>query len=103
MRDDIVRILQDSDKALTIYELQDRLKIDTIEDTRVFSEELRKLVDDVIVYHSNKDKYMMLEKSHLRKGIMRANKRGFGFVEVDGLKDDIYVAQDNMNGAIHDD
>ena len=45
----------------------------------------------------------MLEKSHLRKGTMRVNKKGFGFVEIDNMEDDVYVAQDNMNGAIHDD
>ena len=103
MREDIIRVLKNSDKALTIYELQDKLAIDTVEETTIFSEELRKLVDDVVVYHSNKDKYMMLENSHLRKGVMRANKKGFGFVEVENLHDDVYVAQDNMNGAIHDD
>ena len=103
MREDIIRVLKSSDKALTIYELQDKLAIDTVEETTIFSEELRKLVDDVVVYHSNKDKYMMLENSHLRKGVMRANKKGFGFVEVEDLHDDVYVAQDNMNGAIHDD
>lgn len=103
MREDIIRVLKNSDKALTIYELQDKLAVDTVEETRIFSEELRKLVDDVVVYHSNKDKYMILEKSHLRKGIMRANKKGFGFVEIENLEDDVYVAQENMNGAIHDD
>lgn len=103
MREDIIRILKNSDRALGIYELEDMLAIDTVEETRIFSEELRKLVDDVIVYHSNKDKYMMLEKSHLRKGVMRANKKGFGFVEIENLEDDVYVAQENMNGAIHDD
>ena len=103
MREDIVRVLKNSDKALSIYELQDKLAIDTVEETKIFSEELRKLVDEVVVYQSNKDKYMMLEKSHLRKGMMRANKKGFGFVEIENLEDDVYVAQENMNGAIHDD
>ena len=103
MRENIIKILTNSDKALTIYEIQDKLAIDTVEETKVFSEELRKLVDEVIVYHSNKDKYMMLDNSHLRKGVMRANKKGFGFVEVENLHDDVYIAQDNMNGAIHDD
>ena len=103
MRENIINVLKNSDKALDIYELQDRLNIDTVEETKEFSEELKKLEDEVIVYHSNKDKYMMLENSHLRKGVMRANKKGFGFVEVEGLDDDIYVSQDNMNGAIHDD
>lgn len=103
MRDDILNILKNSDKALDIYELHDMLHINTVEGAKELSDELRKLTDEVVVYHSNKDKYMMLEKSHLRKGVMRTNKKGFGFVEVENMDDDIYVAQDNMNGAIHDD
>ena len=103
MRDDILNILKNSDKALDIYDLHDMLHINTVEEAKKLSDELRKLTDEVVVYHSNKDKYMMLEKSHLRKGVMRTNKKGFGFVEVDNMDDDIYVAQDNMNGAIHDD
>ena len=103
MREEIIKVLTNSDRALNIYELEDKLAINTVEETKIFTEELRRLVDDVVVYHSNKDKYMMLDKSHLRKGIMRANKKGFGFVEVDNLDDDIYVASENMNGAIHDD
>ena len=34
---------------------------------------------------------------------MRVNKKGFGFVEVENMDDDIFVSSDNMNGAIHDD
>ena len=41
MREDIIRVLKNSDKALTIYELQDKLAIDTVEETKIFSEELR--------------------------------------------------------------
>ena len=103
MRDDILNILKNSDKALDLYELHDMLHINTVEGAKELTDELRKLTDEVVVSHSNKDKYMMLEKSHLRKGVMRTNKKGFGFVEVDNMDDDIYVAQENMNGAIHDD
>ena len=103
MRDSIINVLKNSDRALDIYELKDKLNLNTADEYKELSDELRKLEDEVIVYHSNKDKYMMLENSHLRKGIMRANKKGFGFVEVDGLTDDVYVSADNMNGAIHDD
>ena len=103
MRDNLLNIMRNSDKALDIYELQSLLGINNVEDIKLMSEELRKMEDDAIIYHSNKDKYMLLENSHLRKGIMRANKKGFGFVEVDNMDDDIYIAQDDMNGAIHDD
>ena len=103
MRDDIINILKNSKRAIDIYEIQDLLDIKSVEDTTKLSEELRKLEDDVIIYRSNKNKYMMLENSHLRKGVLRVNKKGFGFVEVDGLEDDVYVSSDNMNGAINDD
>lgn len=103
MRDNIINILKNADKALDIFELQDMLGITTVEDTKLLGDELRKLEDEVIIYHSNKDKYMLLEKSHLRKGVMRANKKGFGFVEIENMEDDVYISQDNMNGAIHDD
>ena len=103
MRDDIINILSNCDKAIDIYEIQHLLGIESIDDIKLLGDELRKLEDEAIVYHSNKDKYMLLEKSHLKKGVMRANKKGFGFVEVDNLEDDIYIASDNMNGAIHDD
>ena len=103
MRDNIINVLKNCDKAVDIYELQDLLDIHSADDTKLLLEELKKLEDEVVIYCSHKNKYMMLEDSHLRKGIMRVNKKGFGFVEVDDLEDDIYIAADNMNGAIHDD
>ena len=103
MREDILNILKNSDKALNAYELQNLLEIEDVDKLKEMNEELRKLEEEVIIYHSNKDKYMMLENSHLRKGVMRVNKKGFGFVETDDLSDDIYINEDNMNGAIHDD
>ncbi len=103
MRDDIINVLKNSSKALDIYELKDELDISSVDDMKQLGDELRQLEDEVIIYHSNKDKYMMLEDSHLKKGIMRVNKKGFGFVEVENMDDDIYISQDHMNGAIHDD
>ena len=103
MRDNIINVLKNTDKAVSIDELQNLLEIKEVGEATELSEELRKLEDEAIIYHTNKDKYMMIENSHLRKGIMRANKKGFGFVEIDNMEDDIYISQDNMNGAIHDD
>ena len=103
MRDDVLNVLQNSNGALDIYDLQDALQITDVEKTKELMDVLHELTEDCTIYHSNKDKYMLLEKSHLRKGVMRANNKGFGFVEVNGLEDDIYVSSDDMNGAIHDD
>ena len=103
MRDDIINILQNSSKALDIYELQDKLDIKDPNAVRELLDTLEELENEVVVYHTNGDKYMLVKDSHLRKGVMRVNKRGFGFVEVENMDDDIFIAQENMNGAIHDD
>lgn len=103
IKDKILEILQNSNKALTIFEISDLLELNTADDIRALSIALNELEKDTIIYHSNKDKYMLLENSHLKKGIMRANKKGFGFVDVPDMVEDIYIASENMNGAIHDD
>ena len=103
MKDDIINILKNSDKALTIYELQEKLDLHDVDEIKKLSDELRVLEEEVVTYCSNKGRYMMLEDSHLRKGTLRANKKGFGFVEIENMEDDVYIAPENMNGAIHDD
>ena len=103
MKEKIIKILKKSDKALSIYELKDLLGISSIQDIKELNETLTVLENDFVVYHTNKNKYMLLEDSHLLKGIMRVNKKGFGFVEVDNREEDIYVSENNLNGAIHGD
>ena len=103
MKEKIIKILKKSDKALSIYELKDLLGISSIQDIKELNEILTVLENDFVVYHTNKNKYMLLEDSHLLKGIMRINKKGFGFVEVDNREEDIYVSENNLNGAIHGD
>ena len=103
MNEKVVEILKNSKKALNIYELQDSLKINSVEDIK----KLQKILDDLekklVIYHSNKDRYMLLENSHLKRGIMRANKKGFGFVDIDDSETDVYISENNMNGALHGD
>ena len=103
MKDDIINILKNSDKAMTIYELQDSLNLKKVEEIKELGNILRELEEEIVIYHTNKDRYMMLVDSQLKKGVMRANKRGFGFVEIEDSEEDIYVSQDDMNGALHDD
>ena len=103
MKDKIVGILKDSDKALTIYDLEDKLHLLDVDELQELQTCLSELEKDAVIYHSNKDKYMMLEDSHLKRGIMRANKKGFGFVDIDDSDVDVYISEDHMNGALHDD
>ena len=103
MKDRILGVLKNKEKPLTIYELEDDLGISNSEEILCLEENLNSLEKDAVIYHSNKDKYMLLEDSHLKRGIMRANKKGFGFVDIDDNDADVYISQENMNGSIHDD
>ena len=103
MKEKIMEVLNQDRKAYTVYELEDLLGLTTASKMTELLETLRELVDDVEVYHTNKDKYMLLSDSHLRKGRMLVNKRGFGFVSTGPDDEDIYVSSENMNGAIHQD
>jgi len=102
MREQILEILNKSNKALSVEELDARLNIKDVEKTKLFLETLDALEAEGEVYHSNKNKYMIFNNGPLKKGVIRVNKKGFGFVEVDG-NEDIFVSIDNMNNALHND
>ena len=102
MREKILEILKNSNKALSIEELDNELKIDNVEDTKKLFDLLKELEESGEIYHTNKDRYMTFDKSPLKRGIIHVNKKGFGFVEVNGMED-IFIPIDNMNNALHND
>ena len=103
MKDKILEVLRSYNRALSFEEIDSALNIKTVEETEELISALRELEESVEIYHSNKDKYMIFENSNLRKGIMRTNKKGFGFVDISAEEEDIFVGMDNMNGAINGD
>ena len=46
---------------------------------------------------------MLFGDSNLKKGTLRVNKRGFGFVEVLGEEEDIFISEENMKDAVDSD
>lgn len=102
MKDRILEILKNSNKALTVEDIDDRLNLKDIKETKEFLSVLSELEEEGEVYHSNKNKYMIFDNGPLKKGVIRMNKKGFGFVEVEG-SEDIYISIDNVNNAIHND
>ena len=71
MRDNIINVLKNIDKAVDIYELQSLLGIKSVEETTELSDELRKLEDEVIIYHSNKDKYLRCHWIDLKEEFLK--------------------------------
>ncbi len=100
MKDRILKILKETGKSLTVFELEEKLGTSNLEELLLV---LKEMEDETTIYHTNKDKYMLFEDSHLEKGILHSNKKGFGFVDVDRLEEDIYIDKDHINGALHGD
>ena len=103
MREEIIELLGKEKRALSATEICDKLNLNTAGELKKLLDELRILEEGYTVYRSNKDKYMLFENSHLLKGRLSVNKKGFGFVIVDGRDEDIYIDAKNMNGALNND
>lgn len=102
MQNKILDILNNSDRALSYDEIHSALNLATIEETQEFIEILDKLEKDGELYLSKKNKYMLFNKGPLKRGKLSVNKKGFGFIDI-GEKEDIFVAEENLNFALNGD
>ena len=102
MKDRLLNILKKEDRAYTAYELKDILGINTTEQMEEMFTILRDLEGDLTIYHTNKDKYMAFEFSHLKKGKISVSDKGFGFVLMEN-EDDIHIDKEHLNGALDGD
>ncbi len=102
MEEKILEQLTLEEKGYTAGELYDLLHLSTTKEFTELVKALNKLEDELKVYHTKKDRYMLFKNSHQKIGILLVNKKGFGFVNVDNEKD-IYVKEENLNHGIHGD
>ncbi len=99
MKERIIELLNEN-TSLTIMEINDKLLLNTIEEYQRLQSELDELISDGILYYSEKKKkYLLLENSHLVKGELILNDKGFGFIEIGKDIKDVYVNEKNINGA----
>ena len=101
MKDRIIDLLNRKNKALDMDEIFHLLEL-----TRDKYEELVNTVNEMVanydIYQTNKGRFMTFDRSPLKKGYLRINKKGFGFVDLID-EEDIYIDQNNLNGALHND
>ena len=100
MEEKILNIINSHNKALTYEDILDKL---TDEEIPYLPEVLSKLIRDLKVRLTNKGKYTKFDDKSQKIGTFVANRRGFGFVIIDGEEKDYYISNDNVNGAINGD
>lgn len=104
MNEKIVSVFENNDgRALTIEELNDKLKLKGKEEVKEFTETLNKMCADGTVYYTKKNKYVLFKDSHLLKGVMSLTSTGNGFAKVDGYSQDLFIDKKYTGGAISKD
>lgn len=102
MEDTILKILSESDGALDVHEIEAKLGFNTVDQLKELLKALNKLEEEYKIYRTKKNKYMLFNNSNLKIGKLLSTKKGYAFVDIEG-DEDVFVAQDNLNGAINND
>ncbi len=68
-----------------------------------FREVLENLVSEYKIQCTKKGKYMLLDGELYKKGDLRLNQKGFGFVKIEGSDEEIFIGDRNINGALNGD
>jgi len=102
MENQILELIKSAKKALTVYEINDALGFTTVDELKELLKTLNNLEDNLQIFRTKKDSYLLFTDSHLKVGTLLANKKGFGFVDIEGAED-VFVAPPNMGNAIHGD
>ena len=103
MKEQILNVLKQNNKNLTVNEFKDLLNLNSVEEINELNLSLKELENDYQIYKNKKEKYMLFENSHLKKGRFLVNRSGrFGFVDIGG-ESDIRIHPSNFNNAINND
>lgn len=90
------------EKGLSIGELAKKLNINTKSEKRMLSKTIKKLMEAELVIAKGKNKIKPVTKELVR-GKLRGNRRGFAFLIRDDGKEDVFIPNKSLNGAMHGD
>ena len=102
MKDNIINYLEQDDKAKTLIEINDNLKLKTSEELEKLQKELDFLIKEGIVHQTKKNKYLLMKNcKSLRTGEIEVTKNGYAFLLQE--EGDVFISKDNLNSAINGD
>lgn len=107
MEQEILKLLKEKrNTSLTSIEINDYLKLNTVDEYSKLESILEKLCQEGKIYYSEKKKrYTPIENTNYKTGRLLVNPKGYGFVILDSSfnEDDIYINGSNLLDARNND
>lgn len=91
------------DKSHSVGEIAKKMKITTKYEKRRLSDAINAFLRKGIIAGRGKNKVSRLSRKNLVKGTLQGHKRGFAFLIRDDKKEDIFIPNKMLNGALHGD
>jgi len=95
-------IKDDAYRPMKIKEIATILQVN-VEDREILEEILNQLIQEGKILRTKKGKYVLPQSIMMIVGKFIANPKGFGFVEIEGEDEDLFIPGKYVNGAFHGD
>ncbi len=104
IRRDILRLLKNNgQKTFRPKEIAKRLNYHDTQEYRLFRDVLSEMDEQKMIGRVKGGRYTFRPRPTRVEGILRVNPQGFGFVEVEGRAEDLFVRAANMSTALDGD
>lgn len=104
IRKDVLSLLKNNGhKTFRPKEISKELGYDDNRSYRAFRGVLTELEEEGVVVRARHGRITLPRKPSKVQGTLRVNPKGFGFLEVEGTTDDLYIRESNMGNALDGD
>jgi len=102
MEDRILELLNKENASYEVNDIFNMINLKTVDEFKELIKELNRLEDELKVYRTNKNKYIIFKNSNLKLGILMATKKNYAFVDIEG-DEDVFIPPMFVNNAINGD
>ena len=103
MKQRVIKVLDKIESAIDIIQINDLLELKTADELKELANVLKELEQEGIVHITKKNRYILMKNcKSLKTGIIDMASAGYAFCVIPN-EEDIYIAKDNLNGAIEQD
>ena len=102
-REFILSVIRDNNAPMNRDEILTALSIRNEDQIEAMRRRLRAMENDGQLVFTKRKRYALPEKLDLFKGTVIGHREGFGFLQVDGQKDDLFIPNHQMQRVMHGD